>query len=207
MFKEINRKILIITILVLVEFNLIYCMKTTNFCRIKQVKEEEDIPKCFGKFRFDCGHFCSKNLTECNEYKQLNSNVKILIGLEPSFHTMIRNNQLVDKLETFNKHIKICHPTNINNIYELNKNDFCLTGSNCYEKIITPWGFGYNYIKKKIDCKCPIEQSFQCGKYCTSDSIACDFAKSNTLFVITNIIINNNNKCNNDNLSIIRPFF
>ena len=42
MFKEINRKIPIITILVLVEFNLTYCMKTTNFCRIKQVKEESD---------------------------------------------------------------------------------------------------------------------------------------------------------------------
>ncbi len=115
MFKEINRNILIITI-VLVE--LTFSMKTTNFCRIKQ--EKEGIPKCFGKFRYDCGHFCSKNLSECNEYKQLNSNVKILIGLEPSFHTMIRNNQLVDKLQTFNKHIKICHSTSNNNIYELN---------------------------------------------------------------------------------------
>jgi hypothetical protein len=158
--------------------------------------------KCFGKFHFNCGlnsnNICSKNLTECNEYNKiiLNKNVKILIGLEPSLNIKINNNEK-DKIKNFNKHIQNCK----NTIYKLNTNDFCLNGLNCMERFVSPTALGYNYVKRKIDCKCPNEKGFKCGKYCTKDSNACDFLKSNkTSFV-------NIDKCGNNNVSIFRSFF
>jgi hypothetical protein len=37
---------------------------------------------------------------------------------------------------------------------------------------------GYRKISQQIECKCPIKQSFRCGKLCTTDSAACDYIKS-----------------------------
>lgn len=193
--------------------HLTFSLKSSNFCMIKQqtcrgIYDEThqkyqtkcEFIKCFGKFNFNCGlnnNICSKNLTECNEYNKilLNNNIKILIGLEPSLNIKINNEK--DKIKNFNKHIQSCK----NTIYKLNTNDFCLNGLNCFEKIITPTGFGYKYMNKKIDCKCPANNSFKCDKYCSTDSIACDFFKSNkTLF-------KNINKCGNNNVSILRSYF
>ena len=90
-----------------------------------------------------------------------------------------KNSDLKEKssFETFNKHIKKCE----NKIYNFDhENDFCLNGQNCVEKLVSPTGLGYNYVNRKIDCKCPNEQSFKCNKYyCTKDSIACDYYREN----------------------------
>ena len=133
-----------------------------------------ELIKCFGRFNFNyCGlnnNICSKNLmTECNEYNKilLNKYVKILIGLEPSLNIKIINNNEKDKIKNFYKHIQ-----------------------NCIR-------IQFKYMNKKIDCKCPANNSFKCdNKYCATDSIACDLFKLNkTLFV-------NINKCGNNDVSI-----
>ena len=67
-------------------------------------------------------------------------------------------------------------------IYEIVSNDFCLNGKSCFEVKNDLIGFGYNYRKfkttEKIDCKCPKRQSFKCGEYCSTNSIACGYHKS-----------------------------
>ena len=92
----------------------------------------------------------------------------------------------------FKMNIQVCNYK----IYKFDQNDFCVNGQNCVEKFVSPTALGYNYVKRKIVCKCPNEKEFKCGKYCTKDSIACDLFKLNkTLFV-------NINKCGNNDVSI-----
>ena len=83
---------------------------------------------------------------------------------------MLSGNHLREKnqVKMFNKQIKDCK----NKVYEFDSNDFCVNGRNC--KTIQ-LGYGYNQKTKKVDCKCPSKQSFKCGKYCTTDSNACDY--------------------------------
>ena len=70
------------------------------------------------------------------------------------------------------------------------------------EKLVSPTGLGYNYVNRKIDCKCPNELNFKCTKYyCTKDSIACDYYKKNKALFAK---INN---CNNGNASFLKSFF
>ena len=55
-------------------------------------------------------------------------------------------------------------------------NDFCLNGKNCKEVQHNRYRIYY-----EIDCKCPAEKSFKCGKYCATNSIACGFIESNKI--------------------------
>ena len=59
-------------------------------------------------------------------------------------------------------------------------------------------------MRKEIDCKCPSEKSFKCGKYCTKDSIACDKYKS---YENNNHDSFNIKDCGNQNVITHRSFF
>ena len=106
------------------------------------------------------------------------------------------------KLIMLNKEIQICKEK----IYTFNSNDFCQTGFNCNEKTIKSAIYGYYFNVKKIDCKCPNENSFKCGKYCTENSNACDYSRQKEIKNNKTLLAKIKN-CGNDNVSILRSNF
>jgi hypothetical protein len=178
MIKKISLILLILTI------HLTISLKSTDFCIPKQQKECKgyydrhqkyqikcNTIKCHGTFNYDCGSdICSNNMNECKKYN------KIKLIQNQSFRTRIvltlTTKHLMEKndFELLNKQIKDCEYR----IYKFNSNDFCLNGKDC--RIIDY--YRHKKIIKQIDCQCPNKQSFKCEKYCTIDSLACDFYKS-----------------------------
>jgi len=210
----LNRKILIILLLGL---HLAFGLKSANFCKIKQKEcqgsydEKQkyeikcDLIKCFDTFKYDCGlNVCSSNMTECNEHKKLVLNEKKLTRLDHSANSIIRFKYIKEllKFKIFKKEIQFCEKK----IYKFNSNDFCQTGLNCIEKIIKPTKVGYNYDIKKIDCKCPNENSLKYVKYCAKNSNACDYLQQKEI-KINKTLLSKVKKCGNDNVSILRSNF
>ena len=183
----INKNALIIIFLTL---NLTFSLKSNDFCSL-ELKEH----KFFGLYTYKCElYLCSKNETECNRYKMMNYYSNLLFKFETFDQEYSKKYETKKLFEKFNKNIKKCE-------YKFEINNFCLNGENCIEKKITPTGYGYQYLNYKVKCKCPQEKSFECDQYCTSDSNACDYYKSN-------IKINKHfTKCGNQNSSTIRSFF
>jgi hypothetical protein len=69
-----------------------------------------------------------------------------------------------------------------NKIYKFESKDFCSNEGNCF--VINNYFNALGLIRKitnKIDCKCSSKQSFKCGKYCATNSIVCDFFRSNKI--------------------------
>jgi hypothetical protein len=199
-----NKKILII---LLIKLHLALALRSANFCILKQkvckgsydtkqnYQTKCDLVECSDEiFSFECSNdICSNNKTECNKYKQLNSYFSNSKFREKYFQKKMN-------FDTFNKNLKECDKKT----YKLNTNDFCLLGLVCVKKQVAPTSLGYNYVNKRIYCKCPNEKSFKCAKYCTNDSIACDHLKSN---FSNNTFIANINSCNNSNVSFLRSLF
>jgi hypothetical protein len=207
-----NKKSLIVLFLTL---HLTNGLKSTDFCIQKQNeckgfydKHENyfikcNPIKCHGKLSFDCGsNVCSKDKTECYEYSQLNLYMKMLMERQ-TVNTLVAVKYLTDgkQFKIFNKEIKDCA---IKKIYNFQANDFCVNGKNCIEMRKVMKGFGYNYVTKQIDCKCPIKLNFKCGKYCTSDSNACDYYKS---MKNENHSLANVNDCGNQHVTFLRSYF
>ena len=208
-----NKKILIICLL---KLHLALALKSANFCTLKQkvckgyydtkqkYQTKCDLIECSDEtFSLKCSKdICSNNKTECNRYKKLNSNMYILIGKQAALNPKMTDQYLEERksLQIFNKNIQVCNYK----IYKFDQNDFCVNGVNCVEKIISSFGLGYNYVNKKIDCKCPNEKSFKCAKFCTKDSIACDYSKSNNN---NKTFIANVKNCDNGNNSFLKYFF
>jgi len=69
--------------------------------------------------------------------------------------------------------------------------DFCLNGKNCF--LITTNKIAI--ISNIIDCKCPENESFKCGDYCTKDSVICDFI----IKLKKKSALNKTKSCNNAN--------
>jgi hypothetical protein len=203
----LNKKILIIILLTL---HSAIALRSANFCHLKQKvckgyydKKQKYQTKCDlvecsdsdDKLTIKCGldHICSSNKTECNKYKQLNSyftNSKFI-----KKYSKIKMN-----FDAFNNNLRGCQKK----IYKFDKNDFCLLGIICVKKQVSPTGLGYNYVKKKTDCKCPNVKGFKCGKYCTKDSNACDYLKLNKN---NKTFIENIKTCDDGNVSFLRSFF
>ncbi len=189
-------------------------LKSTDFCILKQKEcrgyydkqQQENYKikctpiKCHGKLAYECesNSICSVNKIECDEYRQMDSYRKIINTVQ-TFNTKFANkhSMITNKIQSFNKEIKYCQ----NKYYKFKSNDFCLNGKNCAEVRKELIGFGFSYrkitITRKIDCKCPASKSFKCDKYCTTDSIACDYYKS---LKIQNQF-SNINECGNNNVT------
>jgi hypothetical protein len=163
--------------------NLTISLKTTDFCILNQQeckgfydrKENYytkcDLIKCHdNEYRHQCElNICSRN--KCDEYKHKQSiTFKNLLFLRQPITPILVSSVSKEKykIKLFKENIKYCK----NKIYKFDSNDFCVNGRNC--KTIQ-LGYGYNQKTKKVDCKCPSKQSFKCGKYCTTDSNACDY--------------------------------
>ena len=132
--------------------------------------------KCNEAFKNDCGfNICSKNKKNCNHYFYVYS---ILASTTPAIDAFfaLKDFEKIKKFHLFNKKISVCKN---NNIYKFGSNDFCSNEGNCF--LINNFFKGIGKISHKIDCKCPSKQSFKCGKYCATNSIACDFIKSNRM--------------------------
>lgn len=181
--------------------NLTNCIRTNDFCISKQIecKGFYDIQhkyqteckkiKCDGKFIYECGFsICSINKASCHDYYLMDyhfmKNSRYAIN-------QIRNDKT--NIKSFNKNIKYCK----NKIYQFNSTDTCLNGKGCIVKRKILKGLGYYYEIRKIDCKCPIESSFKCDKYCTISSISCDYLK----LIENQMKYSHFNKCGNDNKS------
>lgn len=191
--KMLNKNILVTLLVILFKFDLAISLNTFDFCiaiqeeckgyydekQIYQIKCE--LVKCNSKFNFKCeSNVCSKNSASCNIYKKTLSKFTKIVKLIQHTNPLFAQEYLRDKNNTkvFNKVINDCQKK----IYEFESNDFCLNGRNCFEIRKYLIGFGFNYRSltktKEIDCECPTKQSFKCGKYCATDSNACDYFKS-----------------------------
>jgi hypothetical protein len=168
--------------------HLTYCLRSVDICIQKQTeckgfydkqhKYETKCTeiKCNGKFKNKCGsnNVCAKSEFICNEYNQLNNYYFSINKYKtvPFFRLdrSMRDRKNAEKVESFKKNIKNCE----NKIYEIKSTDYCINGLGCVLKSKVLKGFGYNYKIKKTDCKCSIEMSFKCEKYCAIDSNACN---------------------------------
>jgi hypothetical protein len=178
MIKKISLILLFLTL------HLTISLKSTDFCIPKQQKECKgyydrhkkyqikcNTIKCHGKFSYDCGSdICSNNMNECKKYnyRKMYSNNAFrmrIVLTSPTKQLSVKNS-----FKLFTKQLKECEYR----IYKFDSNDFCLNGKDC--KMIHR--YRHKKIIKQIDCQCPNEQSFKCEKYCTIDSLACDFYKS-----------------------------
>jgi hypothetical protein len=169
-------------IMIVLKLHLIICLKPSDFCQFKQAacnnlndnKQQDDVNgcestlKCPETFSHDCGfNICSKNMTECKKYND--GKFYLSIGLEAKIMPAVSAKHLMEKkkFKLFNKQIKECEYK----VDKLKSADYCLNGINCV--IINR--FKYHKMTNQIDCECPSEQSFKCGKYCAKNSLACVF--------------------------------
>ncbi len=196
-----------IVFLFFLTINSTICLKSTDLCTLKQKEckgfydEQENyhiechLVKCYGSFNYECDtYICSRNKTECDEYKRLNVHINNLTNeKQANSDPKIAANNLkeIAKFKMFNRVIQEC-PIKI---YEFNSNDFCLNEINCIEKNLN--------LNKEIDCKCPTNHSFVCTKYCATDSAACDYFKSVSKNENSFAYIND---CNNFNITTTRPY-
>jgi hypothetical protein len=86
-----------------------------------------------------------------------------------------------------NKYIKTCE-------YKFKAKYVCLNGKACIEKVKAPFLGSKQATTYKVDCKCPLKNSFKFGpNYCTTDLEACDYLKLNAVgfetFYFISIII------------------
>ena len=178
----LNKKSLM---LILFALNLTISLMVNDFCIRKQEKckgfydEKQNykikcnLVECYGTYSNQCNNLniCSKNITKCDKYNQLESLMKMYLEIEainPKYAS--KHTGQKKKFYLFKKNIKDWK----NKAFRFDSNDFCLSGKNCWKTT----GIGYLKTIKKIDCKCPIKLSFKCGEYCAKDSNACDYYKS-----------------------------
>ncbi len=194
--------------------HLTYCLRSVDICIQKQTeckgfydkqhKYETKCTeiKCNGKFKNKCGsnNVCAKSEFICNEYNQLNNYYFSINKYKtvPFFRLdrSMRDRKNAEKVESFKKNIKNCE----NKIYEIKSTDYCINGLGCVLKSKVLKGFGYNYKIKKTDCKCSIEMSFKCEKYCAIDSNACNHILN------SNDYIKKISDCGNHNQSYILSY-
>ena len=156
-------------ILVLITFNSIFCIKSKDFCSLRQNEH-----KCHGLFGYKCkSSVCASDIISCTQYKQMNSYIKYLKNKPIDYELANKYLKESNKITIFNRNIKICD-------YKFKENDFCLNIKNCFEKKISPIDFGYKYINFRLDCKCSFKKGFICDQYCTVHSDACDYYKFNS---------------------------
>ena len=87
----------------------------------------------------------------------------------------------------------------VSTLYKFELKDFCLNSNDCK----TFLGHRYKMVKQ-VDCKCPNEKNYICGKYCTTDSIACNYFQ--LLNEIKYNLLNIKN-CGNQNSVYMKPYF
>ncbi len=144
----------IIALLILIFFTATNCLNKDDFC----FQNENKI--CTGKYdesslkySEDCEKLtCKKPLSyDCFNYCTMNKAYCMVILL------MKGQTILNDSFENCS-------------ITQLKSSDFCLNGENCFLNVI----LGKNNFTNLMECKCPDDKSFICGKYCTKNSIICN---------------------------------
>lgn len=169
----LNKKIIFIFSLIL---NLTFCLNSISFCNRKQqeckglydryqiYQTKCELSKCHGeyKYKYECGSkICTKNITACDDYVQMMLYFNLIVD---------KHSKQTDRIKLFNRHIKDCKIET----YKFKPDDFCKNGQKCNTDIY----IRLNKMIKPVNCQCPANLSFRCGKYCSINSIACDFYKS-----------------------------
>jgi len=106
---------------------------------------------CKSPFSFDYNEYCTKSSAVC---KYFNLYLRVLKLKEQK--DSILNCTLISKPKP---------------------SEFCLNGKYCLQNLITKFG---NFTSR-IACLSPANRNFECGKYCTSDSIICDAMKKSKI--------------------------
>jgi hypothetical protein len=205
----LNKKFIVILLLKL--HLTIFCLKPTEFCILRQQEckgfydrsQNYQIKcnkvKCHGTFKHACeSNICSNNVTVCEDYSKMNMKQNILLSKQVlNLVFALRHMQERENIKSFKNQFKDCK----NKVYEFKSNDFCVNGNNC--KII----LGYRYqVTRPSNCRCPRKKSFECDKYCTTNSIACDYYKSmRNKKQFANI--KDIKECGNQNSTYYRPYY
>jgi len=85
--------------------------------------------------------------------------------------------------------------------YKFKAKYVCLNGKACIEKVKAPFLGSKQATTYKVDCKCPLKNSFKFGpNYCTTDLEACDYLKLDAN------LKKYKNKCGNDGITTFKPF-
>jgi hypothetical protein len=187
-------------IIVLLNVHLAISLKSRDFCIRNQVcgKKKCKLIKCPDKtFSNDCGSdICSKNITECKKYNDR----KLYLNIEFDsriFHALSTKQQIEnEKFEFFKKHILDCKFVDS----KFKPNDYCLMNDKICRIV---HHFRYQKIIEEKDCECPKKQSYKCGKYCTTNSLACEYFESNKIKKRLNNITN----CSNDEIIFFKANF
>jgi hypothetical protein len=182
-----NKKNLILYLLTLYS---VTSLKSTDFCNLNKQQECKgfydkqhnyhikcELIKCNQLLKNDCGfNICSRNKNKCFKYFYFHSKLALTI---PAIDALLalKDFEKQKQFHLFNKQIPDCE----NKIYKFESKDFCSNEGNCFMSNNFK-SFGSNHkITYKFDCKCPSKQSFKCGKHCATNSIACDYFKSNKI--------------------------
>jgi hypothetical protein len=195
------------SLIFLLTLHLVATLKPNDFCIRKQQEckgfydrkhnyhNKCELMKCIGTFKNDCGfNICSKYKNNCVHYFNIYTNLALSIPSIDAFFAL-KDFEKQKKFHLFNKQIPDC---NKYQIYKFESKDFCSNEDNCFMINNYFKRFSHNLqITNKIVCNCPSKQSFKCGKYCTTNSIACDFFRSDK---IKNKIID----CDNQNMTFSR---
>ncbi len=194
--------------LILLALNLTTCLIVNDFCVRKQeeckgvydkkqnYKIKCNLVECYGTYSNQCGNLriCSKNITKCDKYNQLESLMKMYLEIEEIYPNLVAKYKEQKKnFYLLNKKIKNCKIK----AYVFNSNDYCRNGKNCW----TSFGYGFLKTIKQIDCKCPAKLSFKCGDFCTKNSDSCDYKSNNNKNKLSKI-----NNCGNQNTNFKNYF-
>jgi len=196
------------SLIFLLTLHLVVTLKNIDFCIRKQQECKGfydiqhnyhihcELMKCNGTFKNDCGfNICSKNENNCIDYIYFYSNLAITTPAIDALFAL-KDFEKQNKFQSFNQKIPDCK----NKIYKFESKDFCSNKGNCF--MINSYFNGFasgRKITHKFDCKCPSKESFKCGKYCATNSIACDYFKSNK-------IKNKMSDCDNQNIIFNRYY-
>jgi hypothetical protein len=191
--KSLNKASLILLIF-LIALNTIFCIKSSDFCSLKQKLDE-----CQGLFSYKCGsEICAKNMANCIDYLQMNSYLISLLTnkvIDPKLTVKFKFEN--NRIHVFNRYVKKCD-------IKYRVRDFCLNGRNCTEKKLSNTKLGYKYVTYEADCKCPASHIFSCGKYCSNSFESCNYFKSNEKISKNFKKIN---KCRNQKTSSVTSTF
>jgi hypothetical protein len=193
-------------ILILLALNLTTSLLVNDFCIRKQkeckgfydekqnYKIKCNLIECYGTQSNQCSNrICSKNVTKCDKYNQLESIMKMYLEIEKIYPNLAaKYKEQKNKFYLLNNKIKDCKIK----AYKFDSNDYCVNGKNCW----TSFGYGLLKTIKQTDCKCLIKLSFKCGDFCTKNSDSCDY-KSNNKNKLSKI-----NNCGNQNTNFKNYF-
>lgn len=170
-------------------------LRTSDICQV-ETKCENNICETalcnHVDYKFKCGvNMCAKTKHACEMYTNL-----YIIARMNSFRS---NDKQQRRYQSFKKYVRDC--THHRNMVSL---EVCARGVECYVKKKFTSKTRISQIVNKIDCPCPEEYSYECGKYCSIGKNECDqlikMVNNSTYWTTEEAVRGKIEKCGNDGL-------